>query len=97
MIGQPCSYLSSDHLGRAGPDSRVAGERGEMRTLPLIASYSLGKVGSNEELQTKLHQPLSQHILRRLNPRVIGKAATATMATEAGFLSILAHLETRDT
>ncbi|GFO43618.1 hypothetical protein PoB_007012300 [Plakobranchus ocellatus] len=43
MIGQPCSYLSSDHLDRAGVDSGMAGRRGEMRTLPFIASYSLGK------------------------------------------------------
>ncbi|GFO43651.1 hypothetical protein PoB_007015600 [Plakobranchus ocellatus] len=45
MIGQPCSYLSSDHLDRAGVASGVAGRRGEMRTLPFIASCSLGKVG----------------------------------------------------
>ncbi|GFO30393.1 hypothetical protein PoB_005689800 [Plakobranchus ocellatus] len=43
MIGQPSSYLSSDHLDRAGLDSGVAGRRGEMRTLPFTASYSLGK------------------------------------------------------
>ncbi|GFO42997.1 hypothetical protein PoB_006950200, partial [Plakobranchus ocellatus] len=51
MIGQPSSYLRSDHLNLAGLDNGVVGRRGEMRTLPFIVSCSLGKSGDTRYLR----------------------------------------------
>ncbi|GFO35062.1 hypothetical protein PoB_006156700 [Plakobranchus ocellatus] len=98
MIGQPCPYLSSDHLDRAKLDSWVAGRRGEMRTLPVIASCSLDKMGGVKKTINEITPTFKSTYPQALKSSCHWQSCNSDDGHRGGFFfSILAHLETRDT